>query len=173
MPETIFETRTKIVGVTRGNRQELLEELSEYDEIELVREPNNPHDPNAIAVLNPDGKKLGYIRAGLAEELSRLMELYPDSVLLGDIIEVTGGEGGKNYGCNIEISMIQSNDENYKASTIAQKDRTANIIGNICLVLCIPFLIMLFSGKILLILLGFLGLAFFGTAGAIFKFVVS
>ena len=171
--ETIFETRTKIVGVTRGNRQELLEELSEYDEIELVREPNNPHDPNAIAVLNPDGEKLGYIRAGLARDLVAYMELYPNSILVGEILEITGDEVGKNYGCNIEISMIHSNDENHKASTIAKKDRTANIIGNICLVLCIPFLIMLFSGKILLILLGFLGLVFFGTVGAIFKFVIS
>lgn len=39
--ETVFETRTKIVGVTRGNRQDLLEELSEMDDIRLVREPNN------------------------------------------------------------------------------------------------------------------------------------
>lgn len=32
--ETVFETRTKIVGVTRGNRQDLLEELSEMDDIQ-------------------------------------------------------------------------------------------------------------------------------------------
>ena len=108
--ETIFETRTKIVGVTRGNRQELLEELSEYDEIELVREPNNPHDPNAIAVLNPDGEKLGYIRAGLARDLAAYMELYPNSILVGEILEITGDEVGKNYGCNIEITLIKPYD---------------------------------------------------------------
>lgn len=171
--ETVFETRTKIVGVTRGNRQELLEELSEMDDIHLVKEPNNPHDENAIAVLNPNGEKLGYIKAGLAEELSGLMELYPDAVLTGDIIEVTGGEDGKSYGCNIEISMIRSNEEDFNPPTGIKKDRTANLIGNICLVLCIPALIMLFSGKLLLILLGFAGLVFFGTAGLIFKFVIA
>lgn len=105
--ETVFETRTKIVGVTRGNRQDLLEELSEMDDIRLVREPNNPHDENAIAVLNPSGEKLGYLKAGLAEELSDLMELYPDAILFGDILEITGGEDGKNHGCNIEITLIK------------------------------------------------------------------
>lgn len=105
--ETVFETRTKIVGVTRGNRQDLLEELSEMDDIRLVREPNNPHDENAIAVLNPDGEKLGYIRSGLAKELVSYMKLYPDAVLIGEILEITGDEVGKNYGCNIEVSLVR------------------------------------------------------------------
>lgn len=171
--ETVFETKTKIVGVTMGNRQELLEELSEMDDISLVRDPNNPHDENAIAVLNPNGEKLGYIRSGLAKELVSYMDLYPDAVLIGEILEITGDEVGKNYGCNIEISMIRSNCEDSNPPTGIKKDRTANLIGNICLVLCIPALIMLFSGKLLLILLGFAGLVFFGTAGLIFKFVIA
>lgn len=105
--ETVFETRTKIVGVIRGNRQDLLEELSEMDDIRLVREPNNPHDENAIAVLNPNGEKLGYIRSGLAKELVSYMKLYPDAVLIGEILEITGDEVGKNYGCNIEVSLVR------------------------------------------------------------------
>ena len=92
--ETVFETRTKIVGVIRGNRQDLLEELSEMDDIRLVREPNNPQDENAIAVLNPNGEKLGYIRSGLAKELVSYMMLYPGAVLIGEILEITGDEVG-------------------------------------------------------------------------------
>ncbi len=125
MPDTIFETRTKIVGVTRDNRQQLLEELSEMDDIHLVREPNNPHDENAIAVLNPDGEKLGYVRSGLAKELVAYMELYPDSVLIGEILEITGDEVGKNYGCNIEISIIRSCDKSLKPSS--QTDITKDL----------------------------------------------
>lgn len=48
-------------------------------------------------------------------------------------------------------------------------DKTANTIGNIFLALAIPCLIMLFSGKLLLIILGFLGVAFFGISGVVFK----
>lgn len=119
MPDTIFETRTKIVGVTRDNRQQLLEELSEMDDIHLVREPNNPHDENAIAVLNPDGEKLGYIRSGLAKELVVYMELYPDSVLIGEILDITGDEVGKSYGCNIEVSVVRTPKEPVNQQTVS------------------------------------------------------
>lgn len=36
----------------------------------LVPEPNNPHDPNAVAVVNQNGKRLGYVGK------SNLSELY-------------------------------------------------------------------------------------------------
>lgn len=48
-------------------------------------------------------------------------------------------------------------------------DNSAKIIGNIFLALTIPFLIMLFSGKFLLMIIGFLGATFFGMTGAVFK----
>ena len=80
---------------------------------------------NAIAVLNPDGEKLGYVRSGLAKELVAYMELYPDSVLIGEILEITGDEVGKNYGCNIEISIIRSCDKSLKPSS--QTDITKDL----------------------------------------------
>lgn len=36
----------------------------------LVREPKNPHDPNAVAVLAPWGAPLGYLHRPLAAVLS-------------------------------------------------------------------------------------------------------
>lgn len=117
--EILFETPTKIVGVTHGNRQSLLAQLDEYDEIELVREEHNPHDENAIAVLNAEGKKLGYLRAELAEEVSLYLERNPGSVLLGSILEITGGTDGKNYGCNIEVSVVRIPKEPAKQQAVA------------------------------------------------------
>lgn len=139
--ETVFETRTKIVGVTRGNGQELLEELSEMDDIRLVREPDNPHDVNAIAVLNPNGEKLGYIRSGLAKELASYMQLYPDAILIGEILEITGDEVGKNYGCNIEISLMNPDDRALITHQVNITARYATIfwvIGFITLMLSLP-----------------------------------
>lgn len=103
--DVIFETRTKIVGVTKGNHQALLSELSEDDEIQLIREEDNEYDPNAIAVLNSDEKKLGYINSELAEEICSEMDADPESFLTGSILEVTGGYDGKSFGCNIEVSL--------------------------------------------------------------------
>jgi len=52
-----------ITGIRyRENFQELLEALEEGQEVQLIREPDNPYDPNAIAIYN--GKDmLGYIPA--------------------------------------------------------------------------------------------------------------
>ena len=48
-------TTTKVVGVTFNNAQENIERFARKDiPLELVREPNNPYDPNAIKV----GQKL-------------------------------------------------------------------------------------------------------------------
>lgn len=106
VPDTIFETRTKIVGVTQGRRQSLLAELTDFDDIDLIRERNNPYDPNAIAVRNSDGRKLGYVRAELAEEISDVLDENPNAFLTGSILEVTGGKDGESFGCNIEIAII-------------------------------------------------------------------
>lgn len=44
--------------------------------LRLVREPDNPHDPNAIADLstNPDTPPAGYISKGHAQRLSRILD---------------------------------------------------------------------------------------------------
>lgn len=49
-------------------------------------------------------------------------------------------------------------------------DKTANRIGNICLILAIPCLGMLLSGNLLLIILGVLGFSIFAIGGVVFKF---
>lgn len=56
----------KAVGVTfpnedGTNRQELLKELRKHDPIQLVEEPWNVADPNAIAIKNKRGEVLGYV----------------------------------------------------------------------------------------------------------------
>lgn len=162
--KTIFETKTKIVGVTKGKRQTYLANLSEFDEIDLIREEDNPYDPNAISVVNSDGNKLGYLNSKLAEDLCYFSDSNPNAFLVGSILEITGGSEGKNYGCNIEVSLIDPEIPNRPI-----KNKKSNAIGNVCLILTLPFLVMLFSGKILFILLGVIGLCLFGTVGAIFK----
>ncbi|QBR75336.1 hypothetical protein E3O41_02375 [Microbacterium sediminis] len=40
----------------------------------LVREPNNAHDPNAVAVLGREGRKVGYVSAARAAILAPLLD---------------------------------------------------------------------------------------------------
>ena len=102
----------KVVGVTKGNRQEVIrsiidsyvekgklksfEGLSDEDQVlrgiaSLEKEPDNPHDPNAIKVMLNDahGKKhhVGYIAKEQTAEVSELMKRTPRID-----VEFTGGK---------------------------------------------------------------------------------
>ncbi|KAL4427468.1 hypothetical protein ABPG77_000757 [Micractinium sp. CCAP 211/92] len=51
----------KAVGVSFEGRQALIPQLQKSQAVALVREPDNPHDPHAVAILSLDGASLGYI----------------------------------------------------------------------------------------------------------------
>lgn len=100
--------RTKIVGVTARNddgtrRQDLIEFLSPGEELELVRDPDNEHDENAVEVHDSGGDQLGFVRRELAEEVAHwLDEGIPVEAI---VLEVTGGDDGRNHGVNIELRV--------------------------------------------------------------------
>ena len=73
----------------------------------LVREPNNPHDSNAIAVTIL-GKKVGYISARMAEEYAPLIDTHLRShEVVADILEFTPEEDG---GAEIRIDLAWPRD---------------------------------------------------------------
>ena len=107
MAETFF---SKVVGVTKenddgSNRQEIIqEELKNDDMLFLNREPDNPYDRNAIAVITSDfDKKIGYINSDLASSLAPLMDrgAFIDCY----VAEITGGGPGQSYGVNIKLTV--------------------------------------------------------------------
>ncbi len=106
------ETSTKIVGVTFDNRQALVRNLVGGERLELVREPGNPHDCNAVAVMDGNDH-LGYIGRELARGLAREMD---DGVLFEAFVSsVTGGgydssDNRRSYGANIRIKRLGKED---------------------------------------------------------------
>lgn len=103
---------TKVAGVTKKNEdnesiQDILEDLAGEDAsnlpLELEHEYDNPHDENAIKVYVAY-QHIGYLNKSLAEDLSSTM----DSDLSGCVTEITGGENGYKYGCNILIKIEES-----------------------------------------------------------------
>ncbi|MEC7983738.1 MAG: HIRAN domain-containing protein [Myxococcota bacterium] len=104
------EIYTKIVGVSfqnpnGSNRQEALHTLMGESlplSLTLRAEPENPHDPYAVAILSPKGVQLGYIRQSLSYSVSKMME-YGYQIQV-DLITLTGTEDASHhYGANIRI----------------------------------------------------------------------
>ncbi|KNZ71087.1 single-stranded-DNA-specific exonuclease RecJ [Thermincola ferriacetica] len=98
------EFYTKVVGVSFDNRQEIVARLREGEKLFLVREHNNPHDPNAVRVENRSGEQVGYLNARLAKHFAPLLDKGEQYLTL--VSNVTGGQD-KNYGLNIIIQKVQ------------------------------------------------------------------
>jgi len=49
-------------------------DLYGYDEIELIPEPTNPHDPNAIKVMHEEIGHIGYVPAEYTEQVKSIMD---------------------------------------------------------------------------------------------------
>ena len=64
-PAPANETRAlfdfAIAGGDFHGLEQALPGLTQGTALSLRREPSNPHDPHAVAVHGPDGKRLGYI----------------------------------------------------------------------------------------------------------------
>lgn len=101
---------TKIVGVTFENssgesRQEIIAELEQKHQtpfsLNLLHQPDNPHDMKAVAVIDPDGRQLGFLSRDVAHQVARLLSR---GVLVDAMAtQITGGRG-YHYGINLQIS---------------------------------------------------------------------
>lgn len=101
--------KTKVVGVTYEGRQSVIAAMSEFDELDLVRNRNNERDKNAIAVFYEDDQ-IGFLCRELAEKLAPLMDEGKEFSC--EVSEITGGGSGLSYGVNIEIRQVGDTDEN-------------------------------------------------------------
>jgi hypothetical protein len=97
---------TKVVGVTHRNadgssRQKIIHNCSVGDRLELVREPDNHRDSNAIKVCW-QGEQLGYISADIAFRLAD--EIDRGGKFAASISDLTGGtDRAPTRGVNIKI----------------------------------------------------------------------
>lgn len=69
---------TKVVGVSHKNsdgsyRRKIIRRCRVPEELQLVPEPDNPFDSNAIAVCRANGEQLGYLNQRLAADMHRWM----------------------------------------------------------------------------------------------------
>ena len=90
---------TKIVGVSFEGRQDLVAGVRAGDALELERQPENEHDPNAIAVRFGT-LHLGYLRREIARRLAPNID--GGDRYTASVGSVTGG-GGRHVGVNIRV----------------------------------------------------------------------
>ena len=106
--------QSKITGVTFGNTQKILSRLTRYTHkevtAELIREPENKYDINAIAVTvsvkESKAVKIGYLPRDLAQYLSKILD--KGLTLKTTFKGITGGNTNIDdyyYGALVEIEF--------------------------------------------------------------------
>ncbi len=95
-----FGFNTKIVGVTFEGRQDLIAGLQPGQELELVRQPENQFDANAVAV-HFGRLQLGFVRKPIAARIAPNIDA--GERYRAEVRHITGG-GTRSVGVNIWVS---------------------------------------------------------------------
>ena len=74
-------------------RQDTIRRCRKGERVILKREPDNPHDNNAVAALREDGDQIAYLSRDNAEWVARLMDEGKE--LEAKIKRITGGTRDK------------------------------------------------------------------------------
>lgn len=64
----------EVAGTQYDGRSQRLEKLARGNKVNLTREPSNPYDSNAIAVVASDGGSLGNLPSQVSEFLAPLLD---------------------------------------------------------------------------------------------------
>ena len=95
---------SKVVGVSFDDRQQVARGLAPGDALQIVREPDNPHDPLAVAVKAPDGRQVGYLKRLVSAAIAPQMDR--GARYCATVQNVTGGtDPGRSVGVNILVSQ--------------------------------------------------------------------
>ena len=95
---------TKVVGIS--HHQTSARSCSVGERVQLIREPRNAQDANAIKVCRHNGRPLGYLKPHLAAEL--VPDIDSGARFEATVSDITGGTKGKpTVGINLHINRIR------------------------------------------------------------------
>lgn len=102
---TLIVNGIPVVGVTFNNpdgvsRQKILSHMIRWEAVDIVREPNNEHSSNAIAIVGGMGK-IGHIDREYEHYFSSLID--SGATVLAKLSELYGGNNGKYFGAKVEL----------------------------------------------------------------------
>jgi single-stranded-DNA-specific exonuclease len=110
-----FGFNTKIVGVTFEGRQDLIAGLQPGAELELVRQPQNAFDANAIAV-HFGRLQLGFVKKAIAARIAPNIDA--SERYRAEIKHITGG-GTRSVGVNIWVTRERPESETARSGARA------------------------------------------------------
>ena len=93
---------TKAVGVTFEQRQGYVSRLVEGDVLRVVREADNPNDSNAVALVDRDGCRIGYLKRFIAAAIAPRIDR--GAAYRAVVENVTGGSDGRPFGVNVLVT---------------------------------------------------------------------
>lgn len=112
METPITTIRFRVVGVSYSNqdgssRQAYISEMTPDTAVQLVPEPTNPYDANAIAVFIPGNKQIGFVPRELAAKIAPFLE---GEKFLARVVSLHGGfetwDGGTaSLGVAVEVVL--------------------------------------------------------------------
>lgn len=116
----VDEIRTKAVGVTfcnadGSNRQKILAQCHANESLAALF---YTYEGNPACALISDHGQIGNLSADLA---ARLKLNYPDCMINGEILEITGGGYGRNFGCNIVLRIFRRKQKSTLTDTSIQE----------------------------------------------------
>jgi single-stranded-DNA-specific exonuclease len=94
------EFNTKVVGVSFEGRQDYIAGLAAGDPLELVRQPDNEIDPNAIAVHYGE-IQVGYLKKEIAKRLAPQIDTGERYTVY--VTTRTGGGEDRHHGLNVRV----------------------------------------------------------------------
>ena len=94
---------TKVVGVTFDGRQSIVARLQPGDALRLEREPSNPNDPKAVALIDPNGDRVGYLKRFIAAAIAPRIDR--GAAYRAVVENITGGVDGRPVGVNVLVSI--------------------------------------------------------------------
>jgi hypothetical protein len=97
---------TKLAGVTYGDAQENIKKYGspEIGSYALVREPDNPEDPNAIRVMHVGVYHMGYLPRKVARHIAALMDMGLRFIAL--FVQCNRAPGEETVGLTVEIVEV-------------------------------------------------------------------
>ena len=106
---------TKVVGVSFDNgdgvsRQQILEDVADDIvhrgpmKLHVLRDNENPHDSNAIAIFDQDYRQIGFLSRDVSVQIAPLIDEQLIDTIECEIMEVTGLAEGELFGLNIRLT---------------------------------------------------------------------